>query len=72
MPQFDIFSFAINVFYFFIGVIFFYIIFPYYYLIFLAEVRKMRSKLLNFAIVMKNKIQSSDLYNKVLKHFKRK
>jgi hypothetical protein len=72
MPQFDLFSFAVNVFYFFFGVIFFFIIFPYYYLNFLAEVKKMRSKLSDFAIVMKNKIQFSDLNNKVMKHFKRK
>jgi len=72
MPQFDFISFFTQLFWFFLAAFFSYLIFFKYYITIIAEVIKIRSKLLDFARIMKKKIVSSDLYNVVMRIFKNK
>lgn len=72
MPQFDFISFFTQLFWFFLAVFFLYLVFFKYYAKTIAEVIKIRTKLFDFAQIMKNKILYSDLYNNVIKQFKRR
>ena len=72
MPQFDFVSFFVQIFWFSISTFAFYLIYLINYSKNISEVFKIRSKINNFADIIKQKIQLSDLYDQVMKSVKRR
>lgn len=70
MPQFDFVSFFVQIFWFSLFAFGFYLVYLMQFSKNIAEVFKMRTKISSFANVMKHKIQTSDLYDQVMKYFK--
>jgi hypothetical protein len=70
MPQFDFVSFFVQIFWFSLSAFGFYLIYLMHFSKNIAEVFKIRTKISNFADVMKHKIQNSDLYDQVMKSIK--
>ena len=72
MPQFDIFSFFVQIFWFSIASCMFYLIYLTSPLRNASEVSKMRTKIKNFTLEINKKINVKSLYNSVIVFFKRK
>ncbi len=70
MPQFDFFSFFVQIFWLTIGSLSFYLIYLKYILKNSSEVIKMRNKINAFILSMKKGDNSSPLYHTVIRYFK--
>lgn len=67
MPQFDFISFFVQIVWFIFFTVCFYLTHLIYFSKNISEGLKMRAKLKNFASILKQKVQSSELYKQVLK-----
>jgi len=70
MPQFDFFSFFVQIFWLTVGSLSFYLIYLKYILKNSSEVIKMRNKINAFNLSMKQGDNSSPLYHTVIRYFK--